>query len=186
MAFTGSRPLGGSNDLALTMAQEPISCGLQIGGLFVILVKLLPLNFVPSFSKNEKKRPLDDLILKKENNLCLSSQTETLKGNFALAISVLKALSFFLCFITLTEVSRLRHTIVQRTAELETATKTITPSGGSIMAQWKGTQLMSRRMRVPSLGLLTGLRTWRCYALQCRLKTWLGSGVAVLWHRPAV
>ena len=84
MAFTESRPLGGSNDLALTMAQEPISCGLQIGGLFVILVKLLPLNFVPSFSKNEKKRPLDDLILKiidtpaKKKGLTLSK----LKGNY--------------------------------------------------------------------------------------------------------
>ena len=42
--------------------------------------------------------------------------------------------------------------------------------------------LVPMRMLVPSLGLLSGLKTWCCHELWCRLQMWLGSlgAVAVL------
>ena len=43
------------------------------------------------------------------------------------------------------------------------------------------TLLVSMRMWVQSLALLSGLRIPRCGKLQCRSKMWFGSGVAVSW-----
>ena len=40
-------------------------------------------------------------------------------------------------------------------------------------------QLVSTRMQVQSLTLLSGLRTQHCHKLWCRLQMPLGSGVAV-------
>ena len=40
-------------------------------------------------------------------------------------------------------------------------------------------------MRVRALAWLRGLRIWHCRELWYRSQTWLGSGVAVLWCRPA-
>ena len=41
------------------------------------------------------------------------------------------------------------------------------------------TQLVSMRMRVPSLASLNGLRTQHCYKLQGPSQMWLRSGVAL-------
>ena len=47
------------------------------------------------------------------------------------------------------------------------------------MEQWKHIQLVSMRMWVQSLALLSGLRIWGCCELWCRLQMRLGSHVAV-------
>ena len=47
------------------------------------------------------------------------------------------------------------------------------------MAQGKLIRLVSMRMRVQSLALLSGLRIWHCRELWCRSQTWLGFRVAV-------
>ena len=47
------------------------------------------------------------------------------------------------------------------------------------MAQQKQILLVSMRMQVQSLTLLSVLRIWRCHELWCRLQMWLGSHVAV-------
>lgn len=47
------------------------------------------------------------------------------------------------------------------------------------MALWLTNQLVSMRMQVPSLVLLSGLRSWCCLELWCRSQTQLGSCVAV-------
>ena len=47
------------------------------------------------------------------------------------------------------------------------------------MAQQQGTQLVSTRRWVRSLTSLRGLKIWRCRELWCRLKSSLGSSVAV-------
>ena len=47
------------------------------------------------------------------------------------------------------------------------------------MAQRKWTWLVSMRMRVQTLALLSGLRIWRCHELWCRSQMWLGSAGAV-------
>ena len=41
------------------------------------------------------------------------------------------------------------------------------------------TRLVAMRMQVRSLAPLSGLMTWRCHELWCRLQMWLKSGVAV-------
>ena len=46
------------------------------------------------------------------------------------------------------------------------------------MALWLKTQLVCMRMWVPSLALLSGLRTRRCHEQWCGSQTRLGSGVA--------
>ena len=51
--------------------------------------------------------------------------------------------------------------------------------GVPLEAQWKQTGLVSVRMRVQSLALISGLRIWHCGELWCRLQAWLGSGIAV-------
>ena len=51
--------------------------------------------------------------------------------------------------------------------------------GVSVVVQWKGIQLVFMRTLVRSLASLSGLRIQHCYELWCRLKTWLGSSVAV-------
>ena len=48
-----------------------------------------------------------------------------------------------------------------------------------IVAQQKRIRLVSMRMQVRSLALLSGLRIRRCRELWCRSQMWLGSGVAV-------
>ena len=47
------------------------------------------------------------------------------------------------------------------------------------MAQQQRTQLVSMRTQVRSLASLSGLRIQRCCELWCRLKMWLGSGLAL-------
>ena len=47
------------------------------------------------------------------------------------------------------------------------------------MAQWKRIQLVSTRMWVPSLALLSGLRIRHGRELSCRSKMSLGSLIAV-------
>ena len=47
------------------------------------------------------------------------------------------------------------------------------------MAQWKRIWLVSMKMWVQSLALLSGLRIWLCSELWCRSQTWVGSLVAV-------
>jgi len=39
-------------------------------------------------------------------------------------------------------------------------------------------------MQVQSLASLSGLRIPHCHELWCRLRTGLGSGIAVLWRKP--
>ena len=56
--------------------------------------------------------------------------------------------------------------------------------GVPVVAQKKRTRLVSMRMWVPSLDLLSGLRILRCYELWCRLQTWLGSATW-LWLKPS-
>ena len=51
--------------------------------------------------------------------------------------------------------------------------------GGPLLAQWKQTLLVSMRMWVPSLALLSGLRIWPCLELWYRSKMQLGSCIAV-------
>ena len=46
------------------------------------------------------------------------------------------------------------------------------------------TQLISMRIQVQSLALLSGLRIRHCHELWCRLQTWLGSLLLWLWRRP--
>ena len=48
-----------------------------------------------------------------------------------------------------------------------------------IVAQWEQIQLVSMRMWVRSLALLSGLGIWHCHELWCRSQTRLGSHVAV-------
>ena len=47
------------------------------------------------------------------------------------------------------------------------------------VAQWKQIQLVTMRLRVPSLASLSGLRLQRSHELWCRSLTRLGSQVAV-------
>ena len=51
--------------------------------------------------------------------------------------------------------------------------------GVPVVAQWKGIRLLSMRMRVRSLALLSGVRIRRCLELWCRSQMWLKSGVTV-------
>ena len=49
------------------------------------------------------------------------------------------------------------------------------------------TQLVSIRMWVGSLALLSGLRNWCCHELRCRSHTWLGSTAPIqllAWELP--
>ena len=58
-------------------------------------------------------------------------------------------------------------------------------SGVPVVAQQKHTQLVSMRMRVGSLTLLSGLRIQCCHELWCRSQTRLRSGIAVAVCKPA-
>ena len=61
-------------------------------------------------------------------------------------------------------------------------------SGIPILTRWRQIWLVTMRMWVCSLALLSGLSIWHCCELWCKLQTWLGSCVAMavwLWHRPA-
>ena len=51
------------------------------------------------------------------------------------------------------------------------------------MVQQKQSRLVSMRMQVPSLAVLSGLRIQRCCELWCRWRMWLRShvAVAVVW-----
>ena len=51
--------------------------------------------------------------------------------------------------------------------------------GIPVQVQWKQIRLVSVRMLVQSLALLSGLRIWRCHQLWCRSQTWFGSQVAM-------
>ena len=51
--------------------------------------------------------------------------------------------------------------------------------GVPVVAQWKQTRLVSMRMRVQSLALLSGLGIWHCHELWYTSQMWLGSGMAV-------
>ena len=55
--------------------------------------------------------------------------------------------------------------------------------GVAVVAQWKWTRLVSKRMWVRSLASRPVLRIWRCHGLWCRLQMQLGSRVtvAVVW-----
>ena len=57
--------------------------------------------------------------------------------------------------------------------------------GVPIVVQWKRIQLVSLRMWIRSLASISGLRIQRCSELWCRSKMRLGSGIVLLWHRPA-
>ena len=48
-----------------------------------------------------------------------------------------------------------------------------------MVAQWLTNPTRNMRLRVRSLALLSGLGSRHCHELCCRLKTWLGSGIAV-------
>ena len=52
-------------------------------------------------------------------------------------------------------------------------------SGVPVVVQRKRTPLVSMRMQVRSLVLLSGSGIWRCCERWCRLQTWLGSCIAV-------
>ena len=47
------------------------------------------------------------------------------------------------------------------------------------MAQQKRAQLVSMKMQVQSLALLSGLSIWHCHKLWCKSQTWLRSCIAV-------
>ena len=47
-----------------------------------------------------------------------------------------------------------------------------------------GIQIGTMRLQIRSLASLSGLRIWHCHELWCWSQTWLGSGIAVAWHRP--
>ena len=51
--------------------------------------------------------------------------------------------------------------------------------GIPIGAQWKQIQLVSMKMQVQSLALLSGLGIWHCLELWCRLQTQLRSTIAM-------
>ena len=55
--------------------------------------------------------------------------------------------------------------------------------GSSTVAQREQTQLVSTRMRVPSLASISGSGIWHCCALWCRFQIWLRTlvAVAVVW-----
>ena len=55
--------------------------------------------------------------------------------------------------------------------------------GSSTVAQWEQTQLVSMRMRVPSLASISRSGIWHCCALWCRFQIWLRTlvAVAVVW-----
>ena len=53
-------------------------------------------------------------------------------------------------------------------------------SGVPVMAQWKRIPLVSMRMWVPSLTLLSGLRIWHSCELWCSLQMWLRSYVVAV------
>ena len=55
----------------------------------------------------------------------------------------------------------------------------ILKGGVPIVVQRKQIRLGTMRLWVRSLASISGLRIRRCHELSCRLKTWLGSGVAV-------
>ena len=52
-------------------------------------------------------------------------------------------------------------------------------AGVPIVAQQKRIRLVSMRMRVPSLALLSGLRIQHCWELWCKSQTRLRPGIAV-------
>ena len=51
--------------------------------------------------------------------------------------------------------------------------------GVPVVAQWKRIQLVSMRVWVRSLALLSGIRLWPCPELQCVSQMLLGFGIAV-------
>ena len=55
----------------------------------------------------------------------------------------------------------------------ETIFKNEKTGGVPVMAQWQQTQLVSMRMQVRSLALLSGLKIQCCHELWCRLQTWI-------------
>ena len=52
-------------------------------------------------------------------------------------------------------------------------------TGFPIVVQQKQIQLVSIKMQVQSLALLSELAIWHCHELWCRSQIWLGSCVAV-------
>ena len=52
--------------------------------------------------------------------------------------------------------------------------------GVPIVAQWKQIWLVTMRLRVRTLALLSGLRIRHCHELWCRSQAWLGSCIAVV------
>ena len=57
--------------------------------------------------------------------------------------------------------------------------------GVPVVVQRKLIQLVSMRMWVQSLALLSGSGIWHHHELWCRLQMRLGSHIAGLWHKPA-
>ena len=57
--------------------------------------------------------------------------------------------------------------------------------GVPVVAQWQCTQLISTRMQVPSLALLSGLRMQRCHELCPDHRHSLDLVWLWLWRRPA-
>ena len=51
--------------------------------------------------------------------------------------------------------------------------------GIPVVAQWKPVRLVSRKMQVPSLALLSGSGIQCCHELWFRLQTWFRSHIAV-------
>ena len=58
--------------------------------------------------------------------------------------------------------------------------------GVPVVVKWKQIQLVSMRMRVRSLALLSGLGIWHCHEVWCRSQMQLRSCVAVAVVRLAV
>ena len=103
--------------------------------------------------------PTDTLI-----NICCGLSATKNKGNFHMMGYI--------------RTTRLRHVLSQKKKHQKKILK-ILHWGVPVVAQQKQSRLVTMRIQVQSLALLSGLRIWRCHELWCRSQTWLGSGIAV-------
>ena len=69
--------------------------------------------------------------------------------------------------------------VTDKEKKIKKKKKRVKQVGFPVVAQQKRIQLVSMRMLVRSLALLSGLSIWRCHELWCSSQTWLRSSVAM-------
>ena len=96
-------------------------------------------------------------------------------------VSSIQPIGFLLILKGQTHIDQLktRRGLILRKRQVHGQLSETLEQGVPIAAQWKSTQLVSMRMQVQSLALLSGLRIWHCHEWWCRSQTRLRSDIAV-------